>query len=288
MANPYDLNKEANPPPPPTGFHVSGKRAIGEIVGVVVAIGLGVYLLYIAAAWLAGMALPLIPVEADVTVGEHSWPQLAPMEKRCTDPGPQAYVEQLAAPLIEALEDERFTFKFAVVDDPQINAFALPGGFVTVNFGLLEQAQSGEEIAAVLAHEIHHVTQRHGFGRILRQLSGAMAIGAVFGWLDLGSLTGAAVSLVASGYDRDQERESDTLGRALLINAHIDPNGMVAFFERLESKHGGGDLTALLTTHPGSAERAKTAADGPALIGPAIALPSPSGLRCRPDGEVID
>ncbi len=267
-------------PPPAGGFKVSRRRLFAEIAAVVVGGGLLLWGTFALAAWLAVQALPLIPVSADVTVGEAAWDQVAPPARACADPSALAYVEAVAAPLIEALDDPRFTFKFRVVDDDAVNAFALPGGFITVNAGLLEEAERSEEVAAVLAHEIHHVTQRHGFRRILRQVSGWMAVGAVLGWLDLGSLTSAATGLVSQGYDRDQERESDRLGLALLRAAHIDPIGMALFFDRLAQQPGAG-LPAFLSTHPGSDERAAEARAAPGLDGPAIALPPLSGVRCR-------
>lgn len=150
---------------------------------------------------------------------------------------------------------------------------------VAVHMGLLDAAETGEEVAAVLAHEIHHVTQRHGLRRIARQMGAIAALGAILGAVDLGALTGIAVSLMGNAYDRDQETEADTLGHALLIDARIDPAGMVAFFERLAAE--GPSVPTILSTHPGSDQRAKLAQERGGLEDDGIALPAPQGLRCR-------
>lgn len=273
------MARDPNFQPPKTGFHVSGKRAVAEIAGVVGGVLLGVYLLFSLAAWAAVKALPLIPTSADVAVGEGVWSQVTADGTRCSHPDAQAYVEAVAAPLIEALEDRRFEFTFAVVEASSINAFALPGGYIVVHHGLLQAAESGAEVAAVLAHEIHHVTQRHGFTRILRQASGYMAIGAVLGWLDVGALTVLATNLVSSGYERDQERESNRLGRALMVSARIDPEGMATFFERMRAEGRGG--ATWLSSHPGVDERIETARSGGAGVADPIELPSPKGVPCH-------
>lgn len=270
------------PPPDPTppggGFGHSKRRLALEVGGVLLALALliggGLWLLGGAASMVVG----LLPVELDRAVGEATWNQLVPAEKRCTDPAALEYVEAVVAPLLEVYEGPH-SFTFAVVDDGAINAFALPGGFIAVNRGLLEKAQSGEEVAAVLAHEMIHVTERHGLRRIAGQLGLFAAIGAVLGAADLGSLTGIAVSVAGNAYSRDQEAQSDALGHALLVRAGIDPGGMATFFDRLAAE--GPNVPALLSSHPGSDERARLARARGGVQGEARALPAPGGVRCR-------
>lgn len=267
------------PDRPKGGFGHSPKRLALEIGGGLAALVLLAWLALKTLGWLAGAAVGLVPTTVDEAIGEHTWEELAPKATRCTDPGPLQYVETLAAPILEQL-DSPFTFRFAVVESEQINAFALPGGYVTVNMGLLNAAETGEEIAAVLAHEIIHVTQRHGTRRMARQLGGWVVLSLIFGSINLDAIIGAAHFLMNSAYDRDEERESDTLGRDLLLAAQIDPRGMETFFRRLEAE-GGPTPPLILSSHPGSDERAETAAKGSGLTGPAIALPAPTGLKCK-------
>ena len=265
--------------PPPKGFGHSRKRMALEIGGVLLVLVLLVWGGLALVGGIASIVVGLLPISVDQTIGETAWNQMVPAEQRCTDPAAQEYVEALAAPLIEAYEGEH-RFTFAVVDSPEINAFALPGGFVAVNRGLIEKAESGEEIAAVIAHEIIHVTERHGLRRIAGQLGLFAAIGAVLGAVDLGSMTGIAVSLAGNAYSRDQESDADALGHALLVKANIDPGGMATFFDRLATA-GGADVPAMLSTHPGSDDRARLARERGGLEGEPRALPSPEGIRCR-------
>jgi len=147
-----------------------------------------------------------------------------------------------------------------------------------VNFGLLATAESGEEIAGVLAHELHHVILRHGVTRLLSRVGGFTMIGLLLGWTNLHSLVNLAGDLTQLAYDRDQERAADERGETLLAEANIDPRGLATFFSRLKREHG--DLPPILSSHPGFEERIRTAA---ALPVPANTrkLPSPNGLSCR-------
>ena len=143
-----DLNASkvaAAPPPPPSvaiamssgdnagGFNPTGQGlAIEMIVGIGAVLALGAAVIFAGGA-IAAWATPLIPISVDQSIGESSQEQMSSSSKECTNPAAQKYVEDLAAPLIEAAGDVPFSFSFRVVDTPEVNAYALPGGFVTVN-----------------------------------------------------------------------------------------------------------------------------------------------------------
>lgn len=237
--------------------------------------------------WLFAWVLPprmvvFVPTSLDVKIGEYNWEQVAPVESRCTDPGPLAYVEELAQPLVEQADSE-FEFHFVVVDSEEINAFALPGGFVTVNMGLLEAAETGEEIAAVIGHEMTHVTHRHGMRAVMRQLGASVIVSLMFDGSSLETLMYMAENLVGQAHSRDQERDADDGGRALLMAAGVDPIGMATFFERLENEQGNlPGAMALLSTHPDPGERAKTSREISAGFNATRDLPDPpADLKCR-------
>jgi Zn-dependent protease with chaperone function len=284
------------PPPPPThgapqqhgpqqhgdgGFDDESNRRKLWRNGILAILGIGLIF------WLFAWVLPprmvvFVPTSLDVTIGEHNWEQVAPPSSRCTDPGPLAYVEELARPLVEQADSE-FEFHFVVVDDEQINAFALPGGFVTVNMGLLKAAESGEEIAAVIGHEMTHVTHRHGMRAVMRQLGATAIVSLMFGSTSLEGVMQLAGSLVGQAHSRDQERDADEGGRDLLMAAGIDPIGMATFFERLEQEQANmpGAL-ALLSTHPDPGERAETTRKISAGFNATRKLPAPpADLKCR-------
>lgn len=272
-----------------SGFHHSRKRIVAEVLGVVAVLGLLVWGVLALAGTLAAAALPLVPPSVDNQLGETFYSLLAPESERCTSPEPKAYVDAVAKPLLEALGPSPFAFEFVVVDDDAINAFALPGGKMAVNIGLLRKASTGEEVAGVLAHELSHATQRHGLHKILEGLGGTAALGMLFGIVDVETLAAPAVALLHRAYSRDTERDADTVGRALLVKARIDPYGMAEFFRRLEAEHGDALPPALLSTHPDPGDRARAIAEGPEPEGPLLALPPPpASLPCRSDTDAAE
>ncbi|PRQ06241.1 M48 family metallopeptidase [Enhygromyxa salina] len=252
--------------------------------------------------WLVMWVLPprmvgFVPTTVDVEIGESSWEEVAPAATHCTDPGPLAYVEELAQPLVDEANSE-FEFQFVVVESEEINAFALPGGFVTVNMGLLEAAENGEEIAAVLSHEMTHVTNRHGMRAVMRRLGAVTVLSVMFGGTGLETIAYAAEGLVGQAHSRDQERDADDGGRELLMAAGVDPIGMATFFERLEEEYeampeGMRRGFAVLSTHPDPGERAETTREIAAGFTATRDLPDPpANLRCHasdePSGEPAD
>jgi predicted Zn-dependent protease len=229
------------------------------------------------ARWLAPAAALRLPPETDRALGRPSWEALRASGQRCEDPAAQRYVESILRPLLEALGPTPWQFELMVSEASDVNAFALPGGYVVVNAGLLAEARTGEEVAAVLAHELSHVTARHSTQRLAASLGATAALGLVLGIVDLGAPAYTLAHLASLGYERGQEREADELGLALLERAGISPLGMATFFERLSSELAPPEL---LSTHPdpgGRAERARAAAQA---YTPRVVLPAPGGVAC--------
>jgi predicted Zn-dependent protease len=247
------------------------------VVAVIVGLGVG-------ATWgggaLASALVPYVSTEVDRAIGEAATKQLSVTGGECPNPEARKYVEALAEPLLAAAGDVPFQFEFRVADDPQVNAFALPGGFVTVNRGLLEAAKTGEEVAGVLAHEIQHALQRHGTRRVLRQLGGRSLLWILTGGTDVHYFAQSVGYLSELDYDRDQESEADAKGLDLLVEAKIDPTGLATFFERLRDE-GGPTPPELLSTHPDPGNRAEAVRAAARYLGSARELPPPSTVSCR-------
>lgn len=152
-----------------------------------------------------------------------------------------------------------YEYKIKVINDPQINAFTLPGGNIFIYSGLIEFADNPEQVAAVLAHEIGHAEKRHIVSKLVKELG----IGVLFSILagDGGVIISEIFRTAASTvFDRSQEREADEFALKLLEKASIEPVAMAAFFRKLDAKTGGlHDELELLMTHPNNSSRVKAA-----------------------------
>ena len=185
------------------------------------------------------------------------------------EPEATDYVNQLGNRLAARSADARQEFDFFLMQDPQINAFALPGGFIGVNTGLLFAAQSESEVAGVIAHEISHVTQRHiarmiaqekqGTVTTLASIAAAILLSRVSSDAAQAAFMFGQASAVQGqlNFTRDNEREADRVGLQLLDKAGFDPRGMASFFERLQRATGVYETAApsYLRTHPLTFER---------------------------------
>jgi len=185
------------------------------------------------------------------------------------DPEIESYLNQLGGRLAGASTDPAIGFHFFALDDPTINAFAMPGGFIGVHTGLILSAQSESELAGVLAHEISHVTQRHIARQIQRekQLSIAAMLGMALALLAARSnsqvASAALVSAQAStvqaqlAFSRDYEREADRSGFEIMNKAGMDVRGMSGSFERLQkaTRLYEGNAPVYLRSHPLTGER---------------------------------
>lgn len=157
---------------------------------------------------------------------------------------------------------------FVIVDDDQINAFAASGGFIVVNKGLIKAAQSEDELAAVLAHEVAHTVRGHAIGSIKK----SRMAGVYKEMLDstvqldeqqLGTLTQAfegamddmVDSMVVKGYSRDTEFEADRVGLKIMVDAGYDPNAFISLLESLDKKLGSAGTGGMKSTHPAPKDR---------------------------------
>ena len=185
------------------------------------------------------------------------------------EPEATDYINSLGNRLASRSTDTRQDFEFFLIRDSQINAFALPGGFIGVNTGLILSAQAESEVAGVMAHEIAHVTQRHIARMLMQQDQSALAtLGTIAAALLLSRVsTEAAEAAFAFGqaaaiqnqlnFTRDNEREADRVGLQILDQAGFDPRGMADFFERMQraTRVYESGAPSYLRTHPLTFER---------------------------------
>ncbi len=225
----------------------------GSVLGVVFGLGL---LLWFGTDLMVEWAVARIPIEWEQKLGETVYQDFLSKETVLKEGPAVSAVQEMTQRLTEKIPHNPYKFQISVVQSPVVNAFALPGGYVVVFTGLMTKAESGEEVAGVLSHELNHVLQRHGLERMVKMLGLAAVVGIVLG--DQQGLTGLAkqvgMELVTLKFGRAQETEADVTGIRLLSDARIAPDGMIRFFERLSEKDK--ERVEVFSTHPMSAARA--------------------------------
>lgn len=177
------------------------------------------------------------------------------------DPQITNYVQQMATPILQAANQKRkgVNWHVHVVQSPEINAFATPGGHLYINTGLIKAAQSEAELAGVIAHEAGHVVGRHS-ARNMVQAFGLQTIASIALGENPSMLKQVAASIVAQGamlnHSRSQETEADELGAELARRANWDPNGLIGFFQTLQKQQGQTPgVLKWFSTHPPAGDR---------------------------------
>lgn len=252
---------------------IHGKRQRNWLVlaAVVLAICALPLLLIFNMDLLTLMAARQVPVEWEQKLGESVFAQYRLENELIKGRKISEPLQRLTTPLTSAIEDPPYQFSFYVVRDSELNAFALPGGIVVINSGLIARADSASELLGVVAHEISHVSARHGVRNIISTAGIALAAQLVIGDASglIATMAGAAPILLNQSYSRDFEREADSKGVDLLQRARIDPRGMESFFKKMLEREKallaqGKDnetlatlkqLSQFLGTHPTTQER---------------------------------
>jgi predicted Zn-dependent protease len=217
--------------------------------------------------------LSLVSEGQEIQMGRESDPQIAASFGLVEDPELQAYVSGLGLRLAAVSERPSLPWTFRVVDDPIVNAFALPGGFIYVSRGILAHFDSEAELAGVLGHEIGHVTARHSATQMSRQQLQqlGLGVGMVFSETvrQYGQVAMAGLQLMNLSYSRGDESQSDALGLRYIGRLQYDPEGMIGVFDMLAQVSGGGDgrVPEWQLTHPYPENREQSMRDSIAAQG---------------------
>ncbi len=205
--------------------------------------------------------------EEELEIGKQASQEIEKQEPILDDPTVTSYVGRLGQQLVRSSGRSDIPYYFKVVDAAEVNAFALPGGYIYINRGLIQNADNESELAGVLAHEIGHVVARHSAEQIRKvQVTGLGLgiLGAILGDKGTGGqLANVASQLVATGiflkFSREAEREADRLGAQNLYDANYDPRGMITLFEKLSQLRQGqsSSVDKFFSSHPGPEERAE-------------------------------
>ena len=231
-------------------------------------------------AWLMAIAIMLMPLAVfaqtqivyhqnkykltdDVKLGRQAAAEAEKQFPLLRDAEVNAYVEKIGQRLVASIPSEfqhpEFRYYFKVINARDINAFALPGGPMYVDRGMIEAARTEGEMAGVMAHELSHVALRHGTAQATKagkyQAGAAVAgiLGTILGGPGLGQVAQAPFALTFLKYSREYETEADLLGARIMANAGYDPRDLANMFRTIEAQGGGGG--GFFSDHPSPANR---------------------------------
>ncbi|MFQ5578982.1 MAG: M48 family metallopeptidase [Nitrospiria bacterium] len=207
---------------------------------------------------IASLATHYVPVSWEKKLGAGVMSYLAPPEKLCKNKELRQSVQLIFSGLIPVNSDIPYSFEISIIDSRIVNAFAAPGGYIGLYHGLIEQTKSPEELAGVLAHEVQHIVKRHSTRALLQQASSNILMSAL-----TGDLSGAQAFGLASADNffrlknsREAEREADEEGMKMILEAGIDPEGMIHFFDHIkEYEENLPGIYKYLSSHPGTRSR---------------------------------
>ena len=214
--------------------------------------------------------------QQDVELGQQVAQQAEQKYPMLNDQRVDQYLDRLGKRLAGYAPGEKFPYQFRCVDDPTINAFALPGGFIYIHRGAIEAADDESELSGVIAHEIGHVALRHSTNlatkaylyqvplSILGGVLGEKTKAAMFTQL----AAGFTINSVLLKYSRDDERQADIIGTQILYDSNYDPSAMARFFEKLGTRGSGTDF---FSSHPNPENRIQKISEEIGRLGPVSA-----------------
>jgi predicted Zn-dependent protease len=199
--------------------------------------------------------------DREAAIGRRLAAETDKQTKFVTDPVVVEYVNRVAQNIV-LRSDAKGPFTIKVIDDHEINAFALPGGYLYVNRGVVEAADNEAELAGVIAHEVAHVAARHGVEQASKgELANYLSIPLIFlgGWGGYAAQQafGLAVPLGFLKFSRGAEKEADRLGAQYMWATGYDPQALITFFEKLQAKDKKkpGAIAKVFSTHPMTGDR---------------------------------
>ena len=251
----------------------------GLVIGLVAAAAATALIVFVGVPMASGPLARATPIEYERQMGESYNAQISAIFPTCRNEAGQAVLQRLGD-RIAAQADSPFEIRVRAVHAPMVNAFALPGGHVLITDQLIAEAESPDEVAGVLAHEVAHVERRHVMQSVWRSLGAGMLLDLVVGG---GTGAGQQAVLLAGqaselSFGRAAETEADEVGRGFLHQARMSSRGMATFFERM-SEHEirtpdeVAEVTEWWMTHPNTERRIQAARaaerDGDPALSPA-------------------
>ncbi len=220
------------------------------------AIGLALLLVFALPGLLrlaSSIAISALPMSVDQAVGKMAIENMDLGGEVLDDAPAQAAMQAILDRLGPHAERQDVHFRVRIIGNEALNAFALPGGEMVVFSGLLARAESAEQVAGVMAHEMAHVTRRHGLKRMAQSMGLMSLVQLVFG--DAAGLLALGKDLFSlaliNSYSRDQESEADTEAVAIMLRAQLDARALAGFFRLIQQEHGQqANFMSWMSTHP--------------------------------------
>ena len=184
---------------------------------------------------ITGVVAEQVPVEWEEQLGKSAFGQYQVEAGLIDSEEAEQALQALTDPLLNAVQDERYTYHVYISEDSDLNAFALPGGYIVLNAGLILAADNANEVLGVMAHEISHVTEQHSVRNIIGATGTYALVQAMFGDVSgiLATVVSAAPLLINQSYSRGFEAEADAKGFELLQRARVNPQGLITFFDKI-------------------------------------------------------
>jgi Zn-dependent protease with chaperone function len=206
-------------------------------------------------------------LDQEVQVGQQEAAKLDKQLPLVTDAALNRYIQNLGARLVAVAPGPKYPYTFKIVNQKEINAFALPGGPIHVNLGTIQAADNEAQLAGVMAHEMGHVIMRHSTNMASKQMlytAPLSIIGGVFSKGAVGQLAQMGISFglgsVFLKYSRDAENQADLVGTGIMHDAGFNPQAMVDFFHKLDEE-GGSRGAQFMSDHPNPGNRAQSVAN---------------------------
>ena len=200
-------------------------------------------------------------INDDINLGRQAAMQVDQQMPMVNDPVVQRWADEFGHHLASYTTMPNLPWQFRVANSSQINAFALPGGFVYINRGLIEKTDNESELAGVIGHEMAHVTLRHGTNQLSKRLlaqAPLMVLGSMggAGWA-MSQMGGVGLSMAFLKFSRTDETQADIVGTQTMVKAGYGPQGMVTIFQKLQQIGTGRNTAEFLSDHPNPGNRIK-------------------------------
>ena len=202
----------------------------------------------------------LFTPEQNIQIGQQASARIGRQVLLLNDPRVDDYLDALGKRLASYAPGYKFPYQYRCVNDGNINAFALPGGFIYINRGVIEAADDEAQLAGVMAHETSHVALRHGTNQVSKAEAWRIPLGLLGPAGGLGGLIGQVgagftLNSIILKYSRDDETQADVLGTQILYDAGYDPRALAQFFEKIEAESKGKEPAQFFSDHPNPGNR---------------------------------